>query len=146
MGGVLPSRTLARRCGYEVGQRVEHRQLHPRAETKGSGTVRVNAVSGHGPKGTNLAVRDGRVKKPTCCQGVDVAGLPTLAEFDRGGAMANPVPAGSDVSSGTYRCTSCDNEIQMESKGHIPPCPSCGKGEWDTVRGGDSVNDPYPDR
>jgi predicted RNA-binding Zn-ribbon protein involved in translation (DUF1610 family) len=53
--------------------------------------------------------------------------------------MANPVPAGSDVSSGTYRCTNCDNEIQMESKGHIPPCPSCGNVEWDTVRGGDSV-------
>ena len=60
--------------------------------------------------------------------------------------VANPVPAGSDVSSGTYRCTNCDNEIRMESRGHIPPCPSCGNGEWDTVRGGDSVNDPYPDR
>jgi hypothetical protein len=30
--------------------------------------------------------------------------------------VANPVPAGSDVSSGTYRCTNCDNEIQVESR------------------------------
>ncbi len=60
--------------------------------------------------------------------------------------MANPVPAGSDVSAGTYRCTSCGNEISMGSKGHIPPCPHCGNGEWNTVTGGDSVKDPYPDR
>jgi hypothetical protein len=33
--------------------------------------------------------------------------------------MADPVPAGSDVSAGTYRCT---------------------------LSGGDSVEDPYPDR
>lgn len=44
--------------------------------------------------------------------------------------MANPVPAGSDVSAGTYRCTNCGNEMQMGSQTHIPPCPSCGNGEW----------------
>lgn len=60
--------------------------------------------------------------------------------------MANPVPAGSDVSAGTYRCTKCGNKIDMGSKGHIPSCPQCGNGEWGTVSGGDSVNDPYPDR
>ena len=60
--------------------------------------------------------------------------------------MANPVPAGGDVAAGTYRCTNCGNEISMGSKGHIPPCPHCGNGEWDTVTGGDSVKDPYPDR
>ena len=42
--------------------------------------------------------------------------------------MADPVPAGSDVSSGTYKC------------------PSCGNGHWETLSGGDSKNDPYPDR
>ena len=42
--------------------------------------------------------------------------------------MANPVPAGSDVSSGTYQCT------------------SCGNGMWEPRSGGDSVNDPYPDK
>jgi hypothetical protein len=46
--------------------------------------------------------------------------------------MANPVPAGSDVSAGTYEC-------------HLPPCPSCGDGEWNTVTGGDAADDPYPD-
>ena len=60
--------------------------------------------------------------------------------------MANPVPAGSDVSSGTYRCSNCGSELDVGSTKHLPPCPSCGNGEWDSVRGGDSVNDPYPDR
>jgi predicted RNA-binding Zn-ribbon protein involved in translation (DUF1610 family) len=41
--------------------------------------------------------------------------------------MANPVHAGSDVSAGTYRCTNCDNEIQVGSTRHLPPCPKCGK-------------------
>ena len=59
--------------------------------------------------------------------------------------MANPVPAGSDVSAGTYRCTQCGNEIDVESKHHLPPCPSCGNGEYETVSGGDSGNDPYSD-
>ena len=60
--------------------------------------------------------------------------------------MAEPVPAGSDVSAGTHRCTNCGNEITMNSQTHIPPCPSCGNGEWETVRGGDSTGDPYPSR
>ena len=58
--------------------------------------------------------------------------------------MANPVPAGSDVSAGTYRCTSCGTELDVGSSKHLPPCPSCGNGMWDTVSGGDSVADPYP--
>ena len=60
--------------------------------------------------------------------------------------MANPVPAGSDVSSGTYECTSCGNQIEIASTKHLPPCPSCGNGMWETVSGGDSVDDPYPGR
>jgi predicted RNA-binding Zn-ribbon protein involved in translation (DUF1610 family) len=59
--------------------------------------------------------------------------------------MAEPVPAGSDVSSGTYRCTSCGNEIDVSSTTSLPPCPSCGNGEWATQSGGDSAQDPYPD-
>jgi predicted nucleic acid-binding Zn-ribbon protein len=58
--------------------------------------------------------------------------------------MANPVPAGSDVSAGTYRCTECGNQIDVASSKSLPPCASCGNGEWETVSGGDSVNDPYP--
>jgi hypothetical protein len=46
--------------------------------------------------------------------------------------MANPVPAGSDVSAGSYRCTNCGNEIQMSSQTHIPPWSQCGNGEWNT--------------
>ena len=47
--------------------------------------------------------------------------------------MANPVPAGSDVSSGTYRCTECGNQMDVGSTKHLPPCPSCGNGMWETV-------------
>jgi predicted RNA-binding Zn-ribbon protein involved in translation (DUF1610 family) len=60
--------------------------------------------------------------------------------------MANPVPAGSDVSAGTYRCASCGNDLKVVSTKHLPPCPSWGNGEYNTVSGGDSVNDPYPNR
>ena len=58
--------------------------------------------------------------------------------------MAEPVPAGSDVSSGTYQCTECGNQIDVSSTQSLPPCPSCGNGQWNTVRGGDSAQDPYP--
>jgi hypothetical protein len=61
-------------------------------------------------------------------------------------SMADPVPAGSDVSAGTYRCTNCGYELDVQSTSHVPPCPSCGNGQWDTVSGGDSVDDPYPGR
>jgi len=60
--------------------------------------------------------------------------------------MANPVPVGSDVPSGTYRCTNCGNEMDVASTKSLSPCPSCGNGMWEPRSGGDSVNDPYPDR
>jgi predicted nucleic acid-binding Zn-ribbon protein len=60
--------------------------------------------------------------------------------------MAEPVPAGSDVSAGTYKCTSCGNTVAISSTQSLPPCPSCGNGSWDTLSGGDSSQDPYPDR
>ena len=60
--------------------------------------------------------------------------------------MANPVPAGSDVSAGTYRCTQCSHQIDVGSVQSLPPCPKCANGEWQTVTGGDSVEDPSPDR
>jgi predicted ATP-dependent serine protease len=58
--------------------------------------------------------------------------------------MAEPVPAGSDVSAGTYECTNCGNRIDVQSTKHLPPCPSCG--EWRTITGGDAAADPYPGR
>jgi len=58
--------------------------------------------------------------------------------------MAEPVPAGSDVSSGTYRCTSCGETIDVSSTNSLPPCPKCGNGSWETQSGGDSTQDPYP--
>jgi predicted RNA-binding Zn-ribbon protein involved in translation (DUF1610 family) len=60
--------------------------------------------------------------------------------------MANPVPAGSDVSAGTYRCTHCSKAIDVGSTKHLPPCPECGNAEWEPMRGGDSARDPYPNR
>jgi predicted RNA-binding Zn-ribbon protein involved in translation (DUF1610 family) len=59
--------------------------------------------------------------------------------------MANPVPAGSDVSSGTYQCTNCGYQLKVGSTMHLPPCPQCGNGEYTTISGGDSQHDPYPD-
>jgi Zn finger protein HypA/HybF involved in hydrogenase expression len=60
--------------------------------------------------------------------------------------MANPVPAGSDVSSGTYKCTNCGYELDVASTKNLPPCPSCHNGQYETVSGADSRDDPYPDR
>ncbi len=53
--------------------------------------------------------------------------------------MADTVSAGSDVSSGTYRCTKCGNELKVGSTKSLPPCPSCGNGQYKTVTGGDSA-------
>ena len=58
--------------------------------------------------------------------------------------MTDPVPTGSDVSSGTYKYTNCGQELTMQSQQSLPPCPSCNGTSFDTVRGGDSVDDPYP--
>lgn len=33
----------------------------------------------------------------------------------------------------------------VDSSRHLPPGPSCGNANWNTVTGRDSVNDPYPD-
>jgi predicted RNA-binding Zn-ribbon protein involved in translation (DUF1610 family) len=60
--------------------------------------------------------------------------------------MAAPVPAGSDVSSGTYSCTACGYDLDVGSTKHLPPCPKCGNGMYNTRSGGDSVSDPYPKR
>ena len=60
--------------------------------------------------------------------------------------MAEPVPTGSDVSAGTYRCTNCSETIDVGSVKSLPPCPNCGNNSWETVSGGDSRDDPYPDR
>lgn len=37
--------------------------------------------------------------------------------------MADPVPAGSDVSAGTYRCTNCGYELDVESTSSPPAVP-----------------------
>ena len=61
--------------------------------------------------------------------------------------MANPAPVGSDVSSGTYKCTNCGYELTVKSVESLPPCPKCdGPYSWSVVSGGDSPQDPYPDQ
>ena len=58
--------------------------------------------------------------------------------------MADPAPIGSDVSAGTYRCTNCGYELQVQSVQSLPPCPSCnGPNSWEALSGGDSAEDPY---
>ena len=54
--------------------------------------------------------------------------------------MANPVPAGSDVSAGTYKCTNCGYELEVGSTQHLPPFPSCSNGRYETLSGGDSAH------
>ena len=61
-------------------------------------------------------------------------------------SMAEPVPAGSDVSASTYQCTNCGSRLQTGSTKHLPPCPACHNGFWESITGGDSVDDPYPDK
>ena len=57
--------------------------------------------------------------------------------------MADPVPAGSDVSAGTYRCTDCGYELSVTSTRSLPPCPDCAQtARLHTVTGGDSTSDP----
>lgn len=60
--------------------------------------------------------------------------------------MAEPAPAGSDVSAGTYQCTKCGYQLRVQSTKHLPPCPDCANGMWHTITGGDSVKDPYLNR
>ena len=60
--------------------------------------------------------------------------------------MAEPVPTGSDVSAGIYSCTECGYELSVNSTRHLPPCPECDNGEWEMLSGGDSADDPYPDK
>jgi Zn finger protein HypA/HybF involved in hydrogenase expression len=70
----------------------------------------------------------------------------TALQIEQRGTMAEPVPTGSDVSAGTYRCTNCGEEISTQSVKSLPPCPKCSNNSWETVSGGDSKEDPYPDR
>jgi hypothetical protein len=61
--------------------------------------------------------------------------------------MTNPAPIGSDVSSGTYRCTNCGNELTVQSVQSLPPCSNCGgPNSWEEISGGDSPRDPYPNQ
>jgi len=38
------------------------------------------------------------------------------------------------------------DELQVQSTKSLPPCPSCNNGEYTALSGGDSKDDPYPDR
>jgi hypothetical protein len=58
--------------------------------------------------------------------------------------MAQTVPAGSDVSAGTYRCGNCGYELGVRSVQSLPPCPSCAASDWRVLSGRDAADDPYP--
>jgi lipopolysaccharide biosynthesis regulator YciM len=50
------------------------------------------------------------------------------------------------LSAGTYRCTECGYQLQVQSTEHLPACPTCSNGSWHSESGGDSVDDPNPNR
>jgi hypothetical protein len=54
--------------------------------------------------------------------------------------VADPIPSGSDVTSGTYRCTECGQTLEIGSAS-IPPCLNCANEEWEALSGGDSAAD-----
>ena len=54
--------------------------------------------------------------------------------------MANPVPAGSTF----LPARTAARAAATSSRWARPTCPNCGNGQYDTVGGGDSVEDPYP--
>jgi hypothetical protein len=59
--------------------------------------------------------------------------------------MSTTIAVGSDVSSGTYKCTSCGYEMGVQSVVSLPPCPKCeGPYGWEAITGGDAAGDPYP--
>jgi lipopolysaccharide biosynthesis regulator YciM len=75
------------------------------------------------------------------------ASLAKKSPATKGDLVADPIPVGSDVSSGTYRCTNCGYELGVQSVQSLPPCPKCdGPYAWATVSGGDSAEDPYPEQ
>jgi hypothetical protein len=56
--------------------------------------------------------------------------LITQVNGESGITVAEPIPAGSDVSAGTYRYTNCGNELEVQSTQSLPPCSNCNNGEW----------------
>jgi len=45
-----------------------------------------------------------------------------------------------------HAITGATTKLDLDSTRHLPPCPRCGNGKRHTVTGGDSVEDPYPNR
>ena len=43
---------------------------------------------------------------------------------------------------GAAWCMACSKGVEIKQR--YEPCPSCGRGEYETIRGGDSADDPYP--
>jgi predicted nucleic acid-binding Zn-ribbon protein len=60
--------------------------------------------------------------------------------------MVDPVPTGSDVAAGTYRCTGCGYPLQVGSSKHLSPCPSCRNRSWDKLTDSDPSQDPFHPR
>ena len=58
--------------------------------------------------------------------------------------MAGSVPAGSEVTSGTYTCLACGYKFHVALAAHLPPCPSCGSSSYHTASGGDAASEPEP--
>ena len=61
--------------------------------------------------------------------------------------MANPAPIGSDVSAAPIGARIAVTKLDTSSVKSLPPCPNfAGPQEWNAMSGGDSKQDPYPER
>jgi len=50
--------------------------------------------------------------------------------------MPDAIHIGSEVPAGTYRCTNCSYELELDADKHLPPCPKCtGPQEWKATTG-----------
>jgi Zn finger protein HypA/HybF involved in hydrogenase expression len=47
--------------------------------------------------------------------------------------MTEAIDAGFNVLPGTYACTNCGAEVDVDTSGHLPACPSCDHDQYDTA-------------
>src|SRR5918994_3956969 len=138
-------RSARRRCSIRVAATSARPALEPMKSSAASPiTATGSVIATRSPKDSTVPGQKRRIARPATSVARNLGY--GRSNRERKDSMADPVPAGSDVSSGTYKCTNCGYDLQVGSTKNLPPCPSCHNGQYETVTGGDSRDDPYPDR